>query len=71
MRSPVNILQKQISEIHLAKLTNFLQQHPRDATEKKRPSRFEAARVSVGSVMPTKSLELTHTIKLIQELTSD
>ena len=31
----------------------------------------EAARNSIGSNMPTKSLELKHTIKLIQELTSE
>ena len=28
----------------------------------------DAARVSIGSQMPTKSLELQHTIRLIQEL---
>lgn len=31
----------------------------------------EAARTSIGSCMPAKSLELKHTIKLIQELTSE
>ena len=31
----------------------------------------DAARTSIGSVMPAKSLELKHTIKLIQELTSE
>lgn len=31
----------------------------------------DAAKVSIGSVMPAKSLELKHTIKLIQELTSE
>ena len=31
----------------------------------------EAARNSIGSNMPAKSLELKHTIKLIQELTSE
>lgn len=31
----------------------------------------ETARNSIGSNMPTKSLELKHTIKLIQELTSE
>ena len=30
-----------------------------------------AARTSIGSNMPAKSLELKHTIKLIRELTSD
>ena len=31
----------------------------------------EAARCSVGSVMPTKSLELQHTIRLIRELDAE
>jgi hypothetical protein len=31
----------------------------------------DAARVSIGSVMPAKSLELKHTIRLIRELDAE
>lgn len=63
---------KQISEVHLTKLTNLLitaskGHYGRDKAIQIR----DAAKASIGSVMPAKSLELKHTIKLIQELTSE
>lgn len=59
-----------IANSHLTRLTNLLYE-----TSKGRYNRDtailirEAARNSIGSVMPAKSLELKHTIKLIGELT--
>ncbi|NDO20471.1 IS110 family transposase, partial [Lachnospiraceae bacterium MD329] len=59
-----------IANSHLTRLTNLLY-----VTSKGRYNRDtailirEAARNSIGSVMPAKSLELKHTIKLIDELT--
>ena len=63
---------KQISEVHLTKLTNLLitaskGHYGRDKAIQIR----DAAKASIGSVMSAKSLELKHTIKLIQELTSE
>ena len=63
---------KQISEVHLTKLTNLLitaskGHYGRDKAIQIR----DAAKASIGFVMPAKSLELKHTIKLIQELTSE
>lgn len=59
-----------VAEAHLTKLTNLLYEaskghYGRDKAVKIR----EAARSSIGSVMPSQSLELRHTIKLINELT--
>lgn len=61
-----------IASAHLTKLTNLLREashghYNRDTAIKIR----EAARNSIGSVMPAKSLELKHTIKLIRELSSE
>ena len=63
---------KQISEAHLTKLTNLLSIASKGHYGKEKAIRIrEAAKSSIGSVMPAKSLELKHTIKLIKELTSE
>jgi len=60
----------QIATSHLTKLSNLLSQASKGRYGKDTAILFrEAARNSIGSVMPAKSLELKHTIKLIQELT--
>lgn len=57
---------------HLTRLINLLSQSSKNRYGKDTAVMFrEAARNSIGSNMPTKSLELKHTIKLIQELTSE
>ena len=60
---------KQIADVHLTKLTNLLSSASkgRYGKEKSEEIRY-AARNSIGSDMPAKSLELKHTIKLIGEL---
>lgn len=61
-----------IAEAHLTKLTNLLYSASRGKRDRDTALRFrEAARSSIGSVMPAKSLELKHTIKLIDELTTE
>ena len=53
---------------HLTRLANLLTQASKGRYRKDTAILFrEAARNSIGSVMPAKSLELRHTIKLIQE----
>lgn len=61
-----------IAEVHLTRLSNLLRDasHGRYNKDKAIEIR-EAARNSVGSVMQAKSLELTHTIKLIRELDNE
>lgn len=63
---------KQIADSHLTHLKAVLQdvskgRYGRDKAVEIR----EAARVSIGSVMPAKSLELQHTIRLIRELDAE
>ena len=63
---------KQIADAHLARLKALLLEaskghYKRDVAVKIR----EAAQSSIGSVMPAKSLELRHTIHLIQELDAE
>ena len=53
---------KHIATAHLTRLTNLLSEASK--------GRY-GARASIGSNMPAKSLELKHTIKLIQELDSE
>ncbi len=63
---------KHIAEAHLTRLTNLLYTASRGHYGRETAIRFrDAARVSIGSVMPAKSLELKHTIKLIAELTAE
>ena len=54
---------KQISEAHLTRLANILVTTSRGHYRKDRATHIrDAARTSIGSVMPAKSLELKHTI---------
>lgn len=63
---------KHVSNAHLTRLTNLLSESSKGRYGKETAITFrEAARTSIGSNMPAKSLELKHTIKLIQELTSE
>ena len=63
---------KQVANAHLTKLTNLLSKSSKGRYGKETAIAFRnAARTSIGSNMPAKSLELKHTIKLIQELTSE
>lgn len=58
-----------IADAHLTRLTNLLEDASRGRYNKDTAIMFrEAARTSIGSVMPAKSLELKHTIRLIKEL---
>ncbi|KPU43025.1 transposase IS116/IS110/IS902 family protein [Oxobacter pfennigii] len=63
---------KQIAQAHLTHLKSVLHdaskgRYSRDTALSIR----EAAKVSIGSVMPAKSLELRHTIRLIRELDAE
>ena len=61
-----------IASAHLTRLTNLLSESSKNRYGKDTAIMFrEAAKNSIGSNMPAKSLELKHTIKLIQELTSE
>ena len=61
-----------IASAHLTRLANLLETSSRGHYGKETAITFRnAARVSAGSNMPAKSLELKHTIKLIQELDSE
>ena len=63
---------KQVAAAHLTRLTSLLQtaSNGRYGREKALNIRA-AARNSIGSAMPAKSLELQHTIRLIRELDSE
>ena len=61
-----------IASAHLTRLTNLLTTASKGRYEKDVAIRFrDAARNSIGSRMPAKSLELKHTIRLIQELDTE
>ena len=61
-----------VASAHLTKLTNLLSESSKGRYGKDVAIVFrEAAKNSIGSNMPAKSLELKHTIKLIRELTSE
>ena len=63
---------KQVANVHLTRLTNLLTKASKGRYGKETAITFrDAARTSIGSNMPAKSLELQHTIKLIRELTSE
>ena len=62
----------QIADAHLTRLSNLLSEASKGHYGKENAITFrDAARTSIGSKMPAKSLELKHTIKLIQELDSE
>ena len=61
-----------VASAHLTRLTNLLSQASKGHYGKDTAILFrETAKTSIGTLMPAKSLELKHTIKLIQELTSE
>ena len=61
---------KQIANTHLTHLTSLLEGSSRGHYSKAKAIELrDAARRSIGSVMPAKSLELQHTSRLIRELT--
>ena len=61
-----------VASAHLTRLTNLLSESSKSRYGKETAIIFrEAVRISIGSNMPAKALELKHTIKLIQELTSE
>ena len=61
-----------IASAHLTRLTNLLSEVSKGRYTRETAIMFrEAARNSIGSYMPAKSLELKHTIKLMRELDSE
>lgn len=59
-----------VASAHLTRLANLLSSASKGRYGKDDANLFrESARNSIGSVMPAKSMELKHTVKLIQELT--
>ena len=61
-----------IADAHLTRLTNLLYESSKGRYNRDTAIRFrDSARNSIGSVMPAKSLELKHTIKLISELDTE
>src|SRR5574344_1838029 len=63
---------KHIANAHLTRLSNLVETASKGHYTKDTAIAFrESARTSIGSHMPAKSLELKHTIKLIQELDSE
>ena len=63
---------QQVASAHLTRLSNLLEEASKGRYHKDIAIKFrEAARSSIGSNMPAKSLELKHTIRLIQELDSE
>lgn len=61
-----------VSSAHLTRLANLLSESSKGRYGKDTAVMFrEAARSSIGSNMPAKSLELKHTIKLIHELNTE
>jgi Transposase and inactivated derivatives len=63
---------KQIAQAHLTRLKTLLHDASRGRYDRDMAVEIrDAARDSVGSVMPAKSLELLHTIRLIRELDAE
>ena len=63
---------KHISEVHLTHLTNLLYTASKGRYGRDKAIQIrEAARCSIGIYMPTKALELKHTIKLIREFNNE
>ena len=61
-----------VANAHLTRLSNLLTESSKGRYGKDTAIMFrEAARVSIGSHMPAKSLELKHTVKLIRELDAE
>ena len=63
---------KHVANAHLTRLSNLVETASKGHYTKDTAIAFrEAARTSIGSNMPAKSLELKHTIKLIRELDAE
>ena len=63
---------KQIASCHLTHLTKILSAASKGRYDRSKAVEFrDAAKRSIGSVMPAKSLELQHTIRLIRELDTE
>ena len=63
---------KQIAEAHLTRLKTVLNENSKGHYDRNKAVEIrDAARQSIGSVMPAKSLELRHTIALIRELDAE
>ena len=63
---------REIASCHLPHLTKLLENASKGRYSRERAIEIrEAARVSIGSNMPAKSLELRHTLRLIGELDSE
>lgn len=63
---------KQIANAHLTRLTSILEDASRGHYGREKALEIrEVAKVSIGSPMPAKSLELQHTIRLIYELKTE
>lgn len=63
---------KQIAEAHITRLSSLLSQASKGRYTKDKAIEIRnTARNSIGSVMPAKSLELKHTIRLIHELDAE
>ena len=63
---------KHVANAHLTRLSNLVETASKGHYTKYTAITFrEAARTSIGSNMPAKSLELKHTIKLIRELDAE
>ena len=63
---------KHIAEVHLTRLTNLLYTASKGRYDRDKAIQIrETARNSIGTYMPTKALELKHTIKLIKEFNNE
>ena len=63
---------KQIAGAHLTRLKTILHENSRGRYDRDKAIEIrDVARLSIGSVMPAKSLELRHTITLIRELDAE
>ena len=63
---------KQVSSCHLTRLTNLLETTSKGHYGKEKATELrDAAKRSIGSIMPAKSLELQHAIRLIRELDAE
>lgn len=63
---------RQIAEVHLTRLKTLLESASRGRYQRNMAVMIrDAARTSIGSKMPAKSLELQHTIRLIRELDAE
>ena len=61
-----------VAEVHLTRLANLIRTASKGCYDKDKALEIRnAARNSIGSVMPAKSLELQHTIRLIRELDAE